>query len=192
MTARHALTVLEHEGVVERRRYAGTFVAQPRIHFNKLTSYTEEMSSRGLAPHSRLITGKVIYNEDEIVAQLNLPPGSAMVKIERIRYASDEPFALETCYLPNAEFPGLLAKHLGTNSLFFVIENEFGITLSYADEEVDATAADERVAALLSLSCGSPILRICQVIRSSNNRPIMYVIGQYCAQRHTLFIRRFR
>ncbi len=35
---------LEPEGIVERRRSAGTFVAAPKMHFNKLMSYTEQMS----------------------------------------------------------------------------------------------------------------------------------------------------
>src|SRR6202162_558925 len=48
MTARHALTVLEREGMVQRRRGAGTFVAPPKIHFNKLTSFTEQMAGRSL------------------------------------------------------------------------------------------------------------------------------------------------
>ena len=47
MTARHALADLAREGVVERRHGAGTFVATPKIHFNKLMSYTEQMASRG-------------------------------------------------------------------------------------------------------------------------------------------------
>src|SRR6516225_5723749 len=47
MTARHALAGLEREGIVERRPGAGTFVAAPKIHFNKLMSYTEHMSARG-------------------------------------------------------------------------------------------------------------------------------------------------
>jgi GntR family transcriptional regulator len=40
MTARHALAELEHDGLVDRRRGTGTFVALPRIHFNRLASFT--------------------------------------------------------------------------------------------------------------------------------------------------------
>jgi len=66
MTARHALALLEREGVVERRPGAGTFVAPPRIHFNKLMSYTEQMGSRGLAPQSKIVLNKIIEDEQEV------------------------------------------------------------------------------------------------------------------------------
>src|SRR6202051_1866453 len=65
MTARHALAGLERDGVVERRRGAGTFVASPKIHFNKLMSYSEHMSSRGLTPRSRILVAKIIDHEPE-------------------------------------------------------------------------------------------------------------------------------
>src|SRR6195256_1308869 len=83
MTARHALVGLEREGVVERRRGAGTFVAPPKIHFNKLMSYTEQMSSRGLAPRSRVLLAKVIEDEPEVAARLGLPGASRVLKIQR-------------------------------------------------------------------------------------------------------------
>src|ERR1044071_10243860 len=63
MTARHALAGLEREGLVERRRGAGTFVASPKIHFNKLMSYTEHMSSRGLNPRSQVLVATIVQDE---------------------------------------------------------------------------------------------------------------------------------
>src|SRR5450755_4233927 len=73
MTARHALAGLEREGVVERRRGAGTFVAPPKIHFNKLMSYTEQMAGRGLVACSHLLSNGIIDSEPEIAARLALP-----------------------------------------------------------------------------------------------------------------------
>ena len=192
MTARHALAGLEREGLVERRRGAGTFVAPPKIHFNKLMSYTEHMSSRGLAPRSRVLVSKVIQDEHEIAARLGLPAASRMVKVERLRLTGEEPFALETCYLPESEFPGLVNAPLARGSLFATLEHDYGLELAYADEEVNATAADSNVAELLGLPKGAPVLRIRQVIYSTKGKPAIYVVGFYRSERHTLFIRRFR
>src|SRR5438876_10924833 len=142
MTARHALAVLEREGVVERRRGSGTFVAPPKIHFNKLMSYTEHMSSRGLAPRSRVLSAKLIDHQMEIAARLGLPATSSLVKIDRLRLTGEEPFALETVYLPAPEFAELASAPLGKSSLFATLQHDYGVELAYADEEVDATPAD--------------------------------------------------
>src|ERR1700738_4154588 len=112
MTARHALTSLEREGVVERRRGAGPFVAPPKIHFNKLMSYTEQMASRGLVAGSQLLCNKIIDYEAEIAARLAMAPNCRLVKVERLRHAANEAFALEACYLSAEEFGGLTSAPL--------------------------------------------------------------------------------
>jgi len=64
--------------------------------------------------------------------------------------------------------------------------------LSYSDEEIDATAADQRTAELLGVPAREPILRIRQAIYSRKGKIILYVLGLYRSDRHNLVIRRFR
>lgn len=192
MTARHALASLEQEGAVERRRGVGTFVSAPKIHFNKLMSYTEQMGSRSLTAGSKVLLAKIIDDEQDVNARLSLSPKSRVVKLERLRHAAGEPFALETCYLSAAQFSGLLTAPLQRESLFATLERDYNVELGYADEEVDATAADPRTADLLSVPKREPLLRIRQAIYSTKGVVIMYVLGLYRSDRHNLVIRRFR
>jgi GntR family transcriptional regulator len=192
MTARHALASLERDGIVERRRGIGTFVSSPKIHFNKLMSYTEQMAGRSLTANSKILFARIIFDEQEVAARLALPPTSGVIKLERLRHAAEQPFALETCYLSAAAFPHLLSAPLGRESLFKILERDYQLDLGYADEEVDATAADPRTAELLGVLRRDPLLRIRQLIYSSKGTTIMYVLGFYRSDRHKLMIRRFR
>ena len=192
MTARHALADLAREGMVERRHGAGTFVAPPKIHFNKLMSYTEQMGARGLAANSKIISTGTVNREQEIAARLGLPPMSKLVRVERVRSAGDEPFAHEVCYLSADDYHALVDAPLERTSLFATLEHEYDVELAYADEEIDATDADQRIAELLSLPRGTPLLRIRQLIFSNKGKATVYVLGLYRSGRHTLMIRRFR
>ena len=154
MTARHALAGLEREGMVVRRRGAGTFVAPPKIHFNKLMSYTEQMAGRGLAGSSKLISLSVVDSEPEVAARLALPSTSRLVKVERLRLGGEEPFAIETCYLSAVEFAEITRSRLDRVSLFSILENDYGLQIAHADEEIDATTADPHTARLLGSFSG--------------------------------------
>jgi len=192
MTARHALVGLEQDGRVERRRGAGTFVAPPKIHFNKLTSFSEQMASRGLVGYSKVLSASMVSDQAEISARLSLPSDGRLWKIERLRLGADEPFALETVYLSAQDFPGLARSRLERGSLFSLLEGEYGMTLAHADEEIDATTADAKAAHLLAVAPGAALLRIRQLIFSGGGKATLYVLGLYRSDRHTLHIRRFR
>lgn len=192
MTARQALAGLEREGKVIRRRGAGTFIAPPKIQFNKLMSYSEQMSGRGLNVSSKLLSLGEVDTEPEVAARLALPAASRLIRLERLRLGGGEPFALETCYLPATEFDGLIGAHLGRVSLFSILEHQYGLRIAHADEEVDATTADPHSARLLRVPQGSALLRIRQEIFSTQGKVAIYVLGLYRSDRHTVLIRRFR
>jgi GntR family transcriptional regulator len=192
MTARHGLSMLEREGLVLRRPGAGTFVGPPKIHFNKLTSFTEEMAARGLSVQTKVLSFNVVENEHEAAARLALSAGTQVIRVERLRLGGEEPFALETCYLPAEEFSKLDRNALERGSLFSILKYEYGVELSYSDEEIDATNPSLATSRLLKLPKSLPLLRIRQVIYSTKARPTIYVLGFYRSDRHRVLLRRYR
>ena len=76
--------------------------------------------------------------------------------------------------------------------MFAALNHNYGVELAYADEEVDATPADAHIAELLNVSRGVPLLRIRQMIYSTQGKAIVYAVCFYRSECHTLFIRRFR
>lgn len=191
MTARHALQELEADGIVTRHVGVGTFVAPPKVHFNKLLGFSEQMAGRGLRATSKVLSLQGVENE-EVAARLSLPAGTRLLRFERLRQGDHEPFALETVYLPHAGFEGLTRRELERRSLFAIFQGERGLTLAHADEEVDATAADARSSRHLRVAPGAPLLRIRQLLYATNGQPILYDIGLYRSDRHSLTIRRYR
>lgn len=99
ITVRKALDALAAEGRLVSRPGAGNFVASPgsRIdkHFGKLTSFSEEIRSRGREPRSewlKRVNGTVSPDES---MKLGVSPGTAVLRLHRLRFADDRPMAIE-------------------------------------------------------------------------------------------------
>jgi GntR family transcriptional regulator len=105
ITVRKALDALVGEGMLTRRQGAGTFVA-PRADarveksFSTLSSFTEDMISRGRSPHSTWLSRAAGQVTPEESLTLSLSPGAAVYRFNRIRYADGAPMALEYSTIP--------------------------------------------------------------------------------------------
>jgi GntR family transcriptional regulator len=114
ITVRKALDALVGEGMLTRRQGAGTFVAsreEARVEksFSKLSSFSEDMISRGRKPESVWLsrTSGAVTPEESLT--LGLSPGSLVYRFNRIRYADGEPMALEHSTIAGFGLPSELA-----------------------------------------------------------------------------------
>ncbi len=120
ITVRKALDGLVTEGLLMRRQGAGTFVAS-RVEksFSKLSSFSEDMLSRGRTPHSAWLNKSEGRVSPEESMTLGLSPGAVVYRFNRIRYADGAPMALEYSTIPGFCLPSVDAVE---DSLYAALE----------------------------------------------------------------------
>src|SRR5579872_4999262 len=110
VTVRKALDGLVHAHLLTRRQGAGTYVAaRVEKNFASISSFSEDMLSRGRQPHSEWIARSEGTVMPEEALALGLSPGSPVFRFSRIRYADGQSMALEHATVPKDSLPSLEA-----------------------------------------------------------------------------------
>jgi len=189
MTVRQAMNDLVQEGLIYRYRGKGTFVAFPKFQhpLRRLTSFTEDITSRGMRPGSQILFFGHVPANNQVAANLHVPPGKSVLRIRRLRLADDNPVGIHDSYLPpNISISQEELEERG--SLYRLLE-ERGVALAEAEETLEAVAAKKDEAALLGLPPGSPLLLVSRVVFSQSGEPIEYVRAIYRSDFYRYYIR---
>lgn len=159
ITIRHALRNLEESGLLRREHGRGTFVRSATLIAGArgLTSFTEEMSSLGLAAGSRLLDQEVIAASADIAAALDIEEGASVLRIRRLRLGGEAPIGVQTAHLPLDRVAALLGAGPLNGSLYAALETRCGIKPEEARETYRVAPIDEPNAALLGVPAGSPV-----------------------------------
>lgn len=180
-TLRQALDLLEKDGLIERRQGSGTYVAEPRVAVDVrvLVSLTRSIVASGMTPGARVITSMIVPATGELATRFAVPPQTTLQHFERVRFADGRVVAFERSWFPASIAPNLSAFDLEHRSIYDVLEREYGVKLFRAEQEFDASVADEKVAALLDCEPGAPLMVVHRLSFDLNGRPVEYAVDRF-------------
>lgn len=152
-TVREALRRLREDGLIQRERGRGTFLAKVEIEQPLPGHYSlaRSIEAQGLDEHSEVLVTDVRAAGDA-GEMLAVPPDEDVLFIERLRFAGPGPLALDRSWLPAALTRGLLEADLTRGSLYDALQDGCGVQVTSGWERITPMipTPDERAALQLS------------------------------------------
>ena len=189
-TVRLAINELETEGYIFRIQGKGTFVANRKFEqpLMSITGFSDDMRRRGREPGSKVIEKDICKADKVLAGKMDVPLGSRLIHIRRLRLADGEPIALETSYLNYDICQKVLEKDLTNASLYDFLKHDLRLILRKGKQYMEATLTDEEQSKLLSVPEKSPVLAIERHISEGNGRPIEIVYSVYRGDKFRFYV----
>jgi GntR family transcriptional regulator len=183
MTARQAVQIVASDGLIERRRGAGTFVRARPVErdLGSPLSFSEAMRARGMEASSETLTwGRVDPTDDERQA-LRLDAGEGAYALERLRLADGTPMAIERAVMPEA-LAVSLEGDFESGSLHEAFQR-LGRVPERAHAEVTAHRATKRQRELLGLPSSGIVICERRTIFDQDHQPLERTVTCYAPNR---------
>ena len=180
ITIRRALHRLEQEGLVLRRRGAGTFPRPPHLlrRRENLRGLIESLLAMGRRTEVTLLDFAYVPAPGEVAAALGVPAGTVVQKSMRLRAASGVPFSHLTAWVPETIGRHYGAADLAQRPLLRLLEDA-GARAAAAEQVISARLADSSVAPLLHVAPGSALLWVRRQVRDPAGRVIEAIEALY-------------
>lgn len=208
MTVRHALEIIEGEGLVTRYPGRGTFVSgdQERILVTKgrevqkkladqsITggelrmsgSFLKDMERVGRKPQVKFLEQPSLVAADTKIAQhLQIPIGTFVLKRYRLQLADNTPYRIIESYYPSDLFGELLTIDIKDKPLFAWLQERHKLKAAHAQETLIGRLATQNERQHLRISLGAPIIEIERTVQANTQRTIEWARIIAVASRYT-------
>ena len=150
-TIREAIDSLVRQGYLYREHGRGTFVSPQKLQkgLMELTSFSEDLVKRGIHPGQIIRSMTRVVPPPKILQKLELPAGSSVMRIDRIRLGDDIPIGLQISYLALSEDQDdqPWKRWTAAGSLYRILQEKFQIIPTEAEETLEVTLATPEEAA---------------------------------------------
>src|SRR5699024_5614016 len=92
-------------------------------------------------------------------------PGTLHTHLRRLRLGDGEPYSIDDAWYNADHVPDLLENDV-YRSVYAILDEDYEVPVTEADQVVTAVSADEQTARLLDVAPGTALLRIVRFSRS--------------------------
>ena len=193
-TVRQAFRHLAEQGLVTVSRGRGTQVAARRVPYplGKRVSMRANFSRVGIVGSSRVLSTATVADDEAACAELGLPAGSALWRVEGLSLADGTPMGTGVHWLSVERFPGFDDAFREAGASMSAALKLFGIT-DYVrrSTRLSARLADEREAALLEIAPGAPVMVSTAIDALPDLTPIHLVTSVFSGERVEMVVEPF-
>lgn len=189
-TVRRAIAALTAEGILRADQGRGTFVASAPLSYpiGPRTRFSEIMSGQDRAPSGRLI-GSALEEADALLAnQLEVPLGTALIRVETLRVADGVPMIVGTSWFEQARVPNFVADYAESGSITDALRRAGIEDYKRRESRITAELVEARDAQQLGLALGQPVLVVESLNLDMNESPIQYTRARVAADRMQLVV----
>lgn len=137
-TIRKSLVMLKQAGYIQKAKGKGSIVIdihQFEFPISGITSFKEISQSISGDVSTEVVCFEIMNADDNLSRKLNINLGDKIYYIERVRKVDGEAIILDIDVINAGIIPGL-TKEIAQDSIYDYIENELGLTISFAKKEI--------------------------------------------------------
>lgn len=188
-TLRMGIARLVQEGRLDRRAGVGTRVVEPRMRsgVGAWYSFTREMEAKGIKVETMSLSARWTPASVEVARCLHIEPGVRTLRLERVRGWRKSAQVHFLSYLhPRLK---LTTDDDFRQPLYDLISRRAKVVAHLSEENLRAVTANQKLATILGVKVGDPLLYRERVVCDTQGRPMEFAAVHYRSDDFALTLR---
>ena len=188
ITVRRALDALTLQGLIRRRRGAGSFVSEARkagVRSVRLTGSLDEFLATAGALHLEVRSRETCVAPPSVARDLKLSPGAPVTWLDVVSSLDEGPVLHLDIFFPEAVGCALDSADIAPGlPIARLVERKTGKRIVSARQVIQPALADARAAAALGIEVGTPVLRLRRVYFTADEEALELAVLTLHPQRY--------